>query len=217
VLVTKIESQKNSPERVSLYINGEYYCGVSLNLLSKYSLYKGKDVTEIELKSLSLEDKKERFLKRCVDYLNRGMKSEKDISMYIDKTFYKKKDSWFHDEEDINIEEIKEYTILTLKQNGYLDDDRYAEAFVSDRVRFKPRSRYMISQELYAKGISSETANRVMNSMEIDDKDLLDAVYSKKYKSEPLYQNETKKINFLRSKGFNWDVISTIVQNDISK
>jgi regulatory protein len=49
-----------------------------------------------------------------------------------------------------------------LEARGYLDDRAFAEAFVRDRVRFRPRSRRRLEAELRARGVDAETAVAVV-------------------------------------------------------
>ena len=35
MVITKIEYQKKDPERVNIYVDGEFSCGISLNVLAK--------------------------------------------------------------------------------------------------------------------------------------------------------------------------------------
>lgn len=52
--------------------------------------------------------------------------------------------------------------VSDLEQRGYLDDAAFAEAFVRDRVRLRPKGRLALEAELRAKGVAVETARRAI-------------------------------------------------------
>lgn len=71
-----------------------------------------------------------------------------------------------------------------MKNSGLLDDRAFAEAWANDRIRFKPRSRYMIQRELLQKGVSPEDI--AVATTNIDD-------------SASAYQTGLKKARILHS------------------
>ena len=71
-----------------------------------------------------------------------------------------------------------------LKTSGLLNDRAFAEAWANDRIRLKPRSRYMIQRELMQKGVSTEDIAGATD--DIDD-------------SASAYQSGLKKALLLRS------------------
>ena len=45
--ISKFDSQKRNSNRVNMYIDGSFFCGISLDVLTKFNLYVGKILTEI--------------------------------------------------------------------------------------------------------------------------------------------------------------------------
>lgn len=66
-----------------------------------------------------------------------------------------------------------ERALAWLDERGYLDDDAFAEAFIRDRLRLRPRGRLGLLQELRRKGVDGATAeaaiDRVMADEEVDE------------------------------------------------
>ncbi|MDH5590861.1 MAG: recombination regulator RecX [Gemmatimonadota bacterium] len=64
----------------------------------------------------------------------------------------------------------------TLEERGLVDDAAVAAAFVRDRLRFRPRGRVRLTQELRGKGVDSNVVERViddvMEQAEVTDTDL---------------------------------------------
>jgi regulatory protein len=88
--ITQIVYQKKDPNRVSLFIDGSFVCGISVNTLAKYNLYESKDIFQEEIDNLLLEDLSERFFNRAVDYIARVPKSEYSVKKYLRELKYKK-------------------------------------------------------------------------------------------------------------------------------
>lgn len=212
--VTKLSTQKKDPNRFSLYLDGSFYMGVSANTVAKHLLYEGKIISEEERDSFVEAEILERFYYRCVDSVNRSPKSERQVRQYIKTVYYRKKGNWFSEDADFEIDKISDTIIDNLKRDGYIDDERYAEMFVRSRMRFKPRSSSVIKMELAAKGVSTDSAELALDDAEIDDKDMAQKAYCKRFKDEPFSKDDTKKINYLRRKGFSWDVISSLFTDE---
>jgi regulatory protein len=54
--------------------------------------------------------------------------------------------------------------LAELDERGYLDDRAFAEAFVRDRMRLRPRSRRRLLAELRERGVESETAQAAVEA-----------------------------------------------------
>jgi len=212
--ITALESQKKDPSRVSVYVDGIFYCGVSVNNIAKYSLYAGKDVEEKTLEDMKFAELVERFLNRAVTFLERAPKTEKQVRQYLKELAFKKKGKWFEELEGEELSKIVEIVVGRLNEYKYLDDKRFAEIFVSSRMRTKPRGKDILTMELISKGVSKDIALEVVTELVEDEYSLLQQTYYKKYKEEKLRRDDRKKIDYLRRKGFSWDLIEQYINNE---
>ncbi len=215
--ITALESQKKDPSRVSVYVDGLFYCGVSVNNIAKYSFYAGKDVDEKTLENMKFSELVERFFDRAISFLERSPKTEKQVRQYIKELAFKKKGKWFEELNNDDLGKISEIVLGKLNEYQYLDDKRYAELFVSSRMRTKPRGKDILIMELISKGVSKDIALEVVSSLVEDEYGLLKQTYYKKYKEEKITIDDRKKIDFLRRKGFNWDLIEKFINNEPGK
>ena len=62
--------------------------------------------------------------------------------------------------------------VARLVKERYIDDERYARAFVKDKIRYNKWGRRKVQQALWLKHIDSEIQQRVLD--EIDEKDYLE-------------------------------------------
>lgn len=212
--ITALESQKKDPSRVSVYVDGLFYCGVSVNSIAKHSLYSGKDVDERVLENMKFTELVDRFFDRAISCLERSPKTEKQVKQYIKELAFKKKGQWFEELSNEDLGKISEIVLGKLNEYQYIDDRRYAELFVSSRMHTKPRGKDILLMELISKGVSKDIATEVVNSLVEDEYGLLKQTYYKKYKEEKITMEDRKKVDFLRRKGFKWDLIEQFINNE---
>jgi len=89
--------------------------------------------------------------------------------------------------------------------------------FVESRIKNKPRGKNILLGELISKGVSRDTAQKVLGEMLEDEYSILVATYRKRFKEESISFDDRKKIDFLRRKGFNWDLIESFINNESAK
>ena len=108
-------------------------------------------------------------------------------------------------------EEEKTRIVRHLVEEKYVDDRRYAEAFVRDKYRFNKWGRIKIAQGLRMKGIDKETIDTAMEA--IDEQEyieiLRDLIKSKRRstKGKNDYEINGKLIRFATGRGFEFEAI----------
>lgn len=215
--VTKIEYQKKDPSRVNLYIDEEFFCGISLDTLASEALYEGLEIDDVVLNRLLQRDLKSRFLTRVTDYLSHGPKTEFQIYRYLKDLKFKKKDKWFNEDIDIEWDMFFNEIVKKLKEYKYIDDESYARSFIQSRMRNKPRGKTVLIGELMSKGVSKDIAEMVCNEEILDEFELLKNTFEKKYRGKRFDIRDRKMVGFLQRKGFNWDLIERLNSDDTSK
>ena len=116
--------------------------------------------------------------------------------------------------EESDCERIMAY----LRQAKFVDDERYARAFVSDKVRYNKWGRRKVEQGLWAKHISEDIRQRVLN--EVDDSQyklvLTDLLKSKRrsIKAADGYEMNRKLIKYALSRGFDYSIIKQCLDYD---
>lgn len=112
-------------------------------------------------------------------------------------------------------EEVVERIILTLEKENYLNEERYCESFVHDKLYIDKWGKLKIAQALYYKKISDRIIQRYLN--EIKDKDYLDILnkllVNKKrtIKAKNEYELKGKLIRFAYGKGFSMEDITKCI------
>ena len=98
-----------------------------------------------------------------------------------------------------------------LVKERYIDDERYAHAFVKDKVHYNKWGRRKVEQALWQKHIDNDIRQRTLD--EIDDEDYLSVLRPllqqkrKSTKAQSDYELNQKLIRFALSRGYTYDII----------
>lgn len=98
-----------------------------------------------------------------------------------------------------------------LTKYRFVDDVRYTELFIRDKIRFNGWGRNKVAQALYMKGIDEKMARQYLDEVSEDDylRVLRPLVRSKmpKIKAKNDYERSAKMIRYGLSRGFSIDLI----------
>jgi regulatory protein len=109
------------------------------------------------------------------------------------------------------VPEVQEQVIARLVKERYIDDERYARAFVKDKIRYNKWGRRKVQQGLWTKRIDDDIQQRVLD--EIDDEEYLAvlkpllAQKRKNTKAQSDYELNQKLVRFALGRGFTFDII----------
>ena len=115
-------------------------------------------------------------------------------------------------------ETVQNRIIDRLIKERYIDDERYARAFVKDKIRYNKWGRRKVQQGLWQKRIDADIQQRVLD--EIDEKEYLDVLrplFKQKRKSIRAandYELNQKLARFALSRGFTFDLIRQCLDVD---
>lgn len=115
-------------------------------------------------------------------------------------------------------EEERTHILRHLVEEKYVDDGRYAEAYVKDKYRFNKWGRIKIAQGLRMKGIDNETIKAAMGA--IDEEEYMDILRSlikakrKSTKGKSNYEITGKLIRFATGRGFEFEAIRKCIDVD---
>ena len=117
------------------------------------------------------------------------------------------------------VDETAQNRIVTrLVKERYIDDERYARAFVKDKIRYNKWGRRKVQQALWLKHIDADIQQRVLD--EIDEKEYLDVLRPllkqkrKSIKAESDYELNQKLVRFALGRGFGFDIIRQCLNVD---
>ena len=115
-------------------------------------------------------------------------------------------------------EEERTRILRHLIEEKYIDDCRYAEAYVRDKYRFNKWGRIKITQGLRMKGIDSETISNAMEA--IDETEYLNILHDlikakrKSTRGKNDYEINGKLVRFAIGRGFEYSAIHQCIGTD---
>ena len=115
-------------------------------------------------------------------------------------------------------ETVQNRIINRLIKERYVDDERYARAFVKDKIRYNKWGRRKVQQALWQKRIDADIQQRVLD--EIEEKEYLDILRPllkqkrKSIKAESDYELNQKLVRFALGRGFGFDIIRLCLNVD---
>jgi regulatory protein len=115
-------------------------------------------------------------------------------------------------------ETVQNRVLDRLVRERFVDDERYARAFVKDKIRYNKWGRRKVQQALWQKGIDSEIQRKVLD--EIDEKEYLDILRPllrqkrKSIKAQNDYELNQKLLRFALGRGYTYDIIRQCIDAD---
>jgi regulatory protein len=194
--ITALEAQKKNPNRVNVYLDGEFAFG--LTRITAAWLKVGDALTDEKIARLQFEDAQERAYQQAMLFLSYRARSENEIRQNLRKHEFP--------------EEIIERTLERLRQSGLANDSAFARAWVENRSAFRPRSRRALTMELRQKGLDDDTVNAAVSA--VDEPAL--AYESARKRAARLNGLEwgefrRKLFEYLARRGFSYDVAAPVV------
>lgn len=199
--ITRLVQGKKNPNRVNLYLDGEFAFALSIDAVGSRSLKPGLELSESEILNLKEEDLDGKVYGLLLNFLSYRPRTVKEVRDRLYK----------YEVRDIDKQNA---LIAKLQSQGYLDDLKFAEWFVESRNSHRPRSRRMLSQELQLKGISREIIDQLGADMTDESKSLSQLIHKKFGEGgKKLDPNVKQKVyGYLSRQGFAWDKITEVVK-----
>ena len=108
-------------------------------------------------------------------------------------------------------EDAQARVMAKLIKERYVDDERFAQAFVKDKIRYNKWGRRKVEQALWQKRIDEDIRKRVLD--EVDDDEYLSVLRillkqkRKTIKAKNDYELNQKLVRFALGRGFTFDII----------
>ncbi|MDR2465541.1 MAG: RecX family transcriptional regulator [Streptococcaceae bacterium] len=206
IRIVKIETGKKDTFKVTF--DNSKSLNVHEDILVKFQLTKDKLFDESSLKALEDESRQYSAFALALRYLSIKMRSTFEMTQYLLKK---------------GIEENEVQNILNrLSDLNYLDDAKYADAFVQTQMKIGNKGKHVLRQQLKLKGISETLINQTLEKVTYAEESLLAlkvaTTLSKQCRRLSTKESLQKiKLNLMQ-KGFANESIQFAVQNlDIEK
>jgi regulatory protein len=114
--------------------------------------------------------------------------------------------------------DAQDRVVARLVKERYVDNERYARAFVKDKIRYNKWGRRKVIRALWMKRIDDDIQRSVLD--EIDDKEYIDVLVPllkqkrKTIKAKSDYELNQKLVRFALSRGFDFSIIRQCMDVD---
>ncbi len=194
--ITAITAQKRHPQRVNIFLDGEFAFGLA-RIVAAW-LQVGQELTEEDIARLKAADAQEQAYQRTLRYIGYRPRTEAEIRRYLQRRKV--------------AEEHITAILARLRDLNLVDDAAFARAWVEDRITFRPRGRRALRAELRQKGLPEEAIAAVLE--DIDEATL---AYQAAQKGLPRYRHlawqafRQKMSAYLARRGFPYDIVRETV------
>ena len=208
MVIDRIEKKDNT--NVIIYLDNGEKIYLSYEVMLKNGLRKGVEISESHFHLLITENQKFFIKKKAYDYLGKRIHSAYELRT---KLLRKKYDS-----------ELINAILDDLRKGSYLDDSKFAEIFIEEKLRLKSWGRTKLKSELAKRGVTADIIASVLLEKfpaEMEEFELAFQLGEKKYLSLKNRNLEQRKLvqkiySFLMAKGYSFDVSKKVVERILS-
>lgn len=198
--ITALKVQEHNKQRVNVFIENEFALGLSR--ITAGWLYIGQELSDAKIAELQAEDAREVAFQRALHFLEYRQRAASEVRRNLVK----------HKTPEDVIEDVLE----RLKSNGYIDDTRFAQAWIENRSAFRPRSKRALAVELLQHGLEQETIQNALENLDETQEETLAYQAAQKQlrrlAETDLPEFRRKLGNFLTRRGFGYGVVRTVVE-----
>jgi regulatory protein len=198
--ITRIVAQEHNPNRVSVFLDGEFAFGIGLDAAASARLAPGESLSVERVNELKVVDEIGRATEAALRLLASRPRSVREISDRLRRKGF----------EQVTIDRA----IEKLEGWNYINDAEFARYWVENRAAHKPRGRRLLEQELRTKGVDREVVKEAIAEVEVDEeRAALELARAKlpSYRHDDPRIAQRKLIGFLQRRGFGYDVIKPVV------
>jgi regulatory protein len=175
----------------------EYAFSADESVIVNFRLKKGMELDEFLLAEVGYHDEIRKAYNNAINYLAHKMRTEKEVYSYLKEKKL----------EEAAISEV----IIRLKEQGYLNDAEYADAYVRTQISTTNKGSYVVRMELKERGVDealiADAMEQFTQEQQFEKAKLLAEKYARKYSSESERVLKQKLDAMLRRKGYQTDAI----------
>jgi regulatory protein len=196
--ITALKVQKKNPNRVSVYLDGEFAFGVS-RIVAAW-LRVDQVLTDEKITSIKQQETQEAALQRALLLLSYRPRAEAEIRQRLEKAGF-----------DV---EVTDQVVERLRATGLVQDANFARDWVENRGAFRPRSHKLLAYELRRKGVTEDAIQQALDQTNSDDELAYQAAvrYARKLSGTEFDEFHRRLLAYLGRRGFSYGTAAPIVQ-----
>ena len=195
--ITKITPQIKNPERLNVFVDGEFFIGLEEFYIADLGLKTGKEMTNELAEKLLNTSRISDCMKKAFNLLAYRNRTSFELSKRL------KEVGFSSDEID--------FTIKKLDSIGYLNDEKFLKDYIGSAVR-KGHSERKIAFSLSTLGVPKEEYTHFIDKICTEDSqaEAVERLIEKKIKELSKldkYKKKQRLVAYLSGKGFDFEII----------
>ncbi len=192
--ISSIIAQTKNKSRCNLYIDGEFFAGVSLETVMKERLKVGMEVDQKSLADIIFSNDKVEATEKALGYCGKTLKTKKQVITYLLGKGYS--------------EDIVWYVIDKLVEYNLINDQEYAKRYIESVC--KNQGKRLSEYKLMSKGVKKEDIIACYDDLEIDSTEHAKQIAIKYMRNKEITkENIARTYRYLISRGFSYEDASS--------
>jgi len=200
--VTRITQQKRRANRRNIFLDGKFAFGCSENVVARFRLREGIDLTEQQVAAIELGQVKQECFDSAIKFLQSRLHSTSELRRKLSRK------EWGTN--------VIEATLADLARLGYLDDEKYARTRALSAAQHRHHGPRRAMAELLRAGVKQDVAAKALADVftDADNTSTARALAMKQAprlrKLDPMVARR-RLAGMLQRRGFDYDTIKPII------
>ena len=182
----------------AVYIDGEYALSLDTQTLLEHRIDIGRELDDEELHDLIESSNERRAKEKALWLISYRSHSKKELRDKISRTCDR---------------QSAEKAVERMEELGLVNDRDYAERCAQTLIFTKHMSKRGAAMELRRKGIESEIIDEVLDDIEVDEREQIQAVIERKYPKIDDEKIRRRAVAALQRLGYGWDDIKDVIES----
>ena len=200
--ITQIIEQKRRPNRRNVHLDGAFAFGCNINVIAKFRLRVGMQISADELAQIQLGAVKQECFDAAIRFLESRLHSRAELRRKLARREYG--------------DAVLDATLDDLTRLGYVNDARFAQTKALSAAQNKHHGKHRAMLELFKAGVAGETAHRAVEDVYdvTDSTGIARALAIKQAprlrKLDPIVARR-RLVGMLQRRGFDYDSIRPVI------
>ena len=195
MLITAIEPRRKGLS--ALFIDGEFAMNLDTQTLIENRFDVGREIDDGDLKEITELSNERRAKEKALWLISYRSHSKKELTDKIRRTC----DS-----------AAAEKAVERMEELGLVNDEEYARQYARKLLLQKKMTKRTAVFELSRKGIDKETAEAVLDEIEVDYRENIREIIEKKYRNITDEKIKRRAVAALQRLGYGWDDINAVLR-----
>lgn len=188
--ITALTIQTKNKNRCNLFLDGEFFRGLSIGVAYKYRLKEGMEIDAAKLEEIISIAEEAEATDKAVEYLSKYLKTKKQLKTYLLSKGYEEK--------------LVYKVIDKLTEYKYIDDIEFSKRYIESVSNRQGKK--LTAYKLMSKGVKKEDIEEAYESVTVDAKGQAELIAKKHIRNKELTkENIQKTYRYLISKGFSYE------------